>query len=187
LYHIDWANYQFETRDPSGHYPYETNGAGAKSEGIEISLTTKPWTGLVASAWFVYDNAELTQSLPPVSPAVGGAGDPLPSVPKYSGNVSINQEIVLPKSIVGFIGGQLSYVGDRKGEFVSTPIRQDFPAYTKLDFHVGVRFDSTEIRAYINNATNPRGLVGGGLGQYDPSIRQYITPRTIGVTATKSF
>jgi len=187
LYHIDWINIQFQTRDPTNTYPFETNGSGAKSDGVEMSLAARPREGLSISGWFAYDNAELKQAFPAAAPAVGLAGDPLPDVPRYSGNVSINQDVMLPGSVVGFIGAQLSYIGDRKGPFVSSPIRQEFPAYTKLDLHVGARFDSWEIRGYLNNASDVRAAVGGGLGTYNIAMRQYITPRTVGVTISKSF
>lgn len=186
-YYVDWSNIQYETRDPTNTYPYETNGGGAKSTGVEISVTARPRNGSLVSGWFAYDDAALTAAFPPGSQAVGKSGDRLPDAPKYSGNFSVDQYVTVRRSGVAFMGGQLSYVGDRTGPFVSSPVRQDFPAYTKLDFHIGARFNSWEIRGYVDNATDVRGLVGGGIGDYDVNTRRYITPRTVGISVAKHF
>jgi hypothetical protein len=51
----------------------------------------------------------------------------------------------------------------------------------------GVRIDGWTISGYVSNATNARGILGGGVGYCYPSATVYITSRTGGVNVSKSF
>jgi outer membrane receptor protein involved in Fe transport len=189
LYYIDWTNIQIQLTDPVSHLVYNTNGSAAKSEGVELSATARPATGLSISAWAAYDNAVLTQSLPANSPTAGNNGDRLPLSSRYSGNVSLNQDFPLPGDMRGFVGAAVSYVGDRIGVLgaKAAPQRQVFPAYTKADLRAGVRFESWVVNAYVNNVADRRALTDGGIGYLYPPARIYITPRTVGLTVIKNF
>lgn len=192
LYYIDWRNIQISLQSPRFN-SYQSNGSRAKSEGAEVSLTARPWRGLNASAWVDYDNAVLTESFPVNSPAYGVPGNRLPNSMRWSSNVSLDQSFPVGRGASGFIGGQVSYVGDRLGVFegkTSTgapAARQSFPAYTKTDLRAGVTYESWTFTLYGNNVTDRRALVGGGIG-YVPSFGYvYITPRTLGATLSRTF
>jgi outer membrane receptor protein involved in Fe transport len=49
-------------------------------------------------------------------------------------------------------------------------VRQEFPSYTKTDLHAGVRFDTWTVNAYVNNVTDRRGLLQGGIRCRSPSL-----------------
>src|SRR5262249_42447756 len=115
------------------------------------------------------------------------SGDRLPYSSRVSANVSASQEFPLWAGWTGFVGGTVSYVGDRKGPFVATPDREIFPAYTKTDLRAGVVYDSWTANLYVNNATDVRGIVNGGAGSLLPNVFKYITPRTLGFGVVKSF
>jgi outer membrane receptor protein involved in Fe transport len=94
--------------------------------------------------------------------------------------------------VTGFVGGSVSYVGDRVGNFTApppaVPPRQDYPAYTKVDARLGARFGSWTVNLYANNLTDERGILFGGLGTVpNPAAFTYIQPRTFGLTATYKY
>ena len=88
----------------------------------------------------------------------------------------------------GFVGGTLSYVGDRLDAFSSAgPQRTDLPAYAKLDLHAGTTYNSWTANLYVNNVTDKRGLISGGIGNQLPYSFYYIQPRTVGLSLAKTF
>lgn len=186
LYYIDWKNLQIEVRNPS-NVPYTANGSGAKSEGLELSAEARPLTGLTIAGWFDYDNAVLTQSFPANSTAYGVAGNRLPNSSRVSGHFSLEEDFPLWDELNGFVGVAVSYVGDRKGLFLTTPQRQNYPSYTRTDLRAGLHYESWTFNIYINNLADTRGVLSGGPGYFVPTAFDYITPRTIGVSLSKTF
>jgi hypothetical protein len=87
----------------------------------------------------------------------------------------------------GFVGASLSYVGDRIGEFFGSPQRQVFPAYAKTDMHAGVRYGFWTGNIFVNNLADKRAALQGGLGTFIPGGFNYIQPRTVGLSLTKTF
>jgi iron complex outermembrane recepter protein len=187
LYHIDWKNIQLQLFNPLTGGDYNTNGSRAKSQGLELSVQSRPLTGLTIAAWATWDSAELTEPFPPGSTAVGTSGDPLPNTSKFSTNLSLQQEFPLGTELSGFVGGAVSYIGERQGLFTSTPERQYFPAYAKTDLRAGVKYNSWTANLYANNVADRRGAISGGLGTFPPFGFYLIEPRTVGLSLVKGF
>jgi iron complex outermembrane receptor protein len=187
LYYIQWKDIQIQLFTPQ-NFTYSGNGSGAKSEGVELSVTSRPLTGLAISGWVTYDDAALTQAFVN-SPTYGVPGDRLPLSSRFSGNVSLQQDFALPvwSGATGFVGAQASYVGDRFGTFQDTPLRQHFPSYTKIDLRAGVKVDSWTANFYVNNVADSRGVLDGGIGYLNPSAFIYIQPRTAGLNLSRTF
>lgn len=192
FYYINWTGIQI-TRFNSADVIFTTNGAAAKSTGVELSSTLHPWRRMTIDGWVSYDNAVLTQALPN-GPTYGAVGDRLPNAAKWSENVSVQQEFPLSDHATAFVGGQVAYQGDRKSVFNGfaadgvTPLpRQDFPAYTRTDIRVGVRYNTWTASLYVNNAGDVRGITGGGVGYFNPQAFIYIQPRTVGATLVRTF
>jgi outer membrane receptor protein involved in Fe transport len=185
IYYIDWQNIQLALRDPATHFVYNGNAGAAKSQGLEFSAQARPRTGLTLGATFSYDDAEITKSFQSVS-AIGSAGDSLPFTSRFSGSVSAEQTFRVGPA-TGFAGVVAAYIGDRKGQFIATPARQDYPAYAKVDLHAGFRLNGWTVTAYGNNVSDERGMLNGGAGYFFPQARTYITPRTVGIDVTRSF
>jgi len=187
VYYIDWSDIQIQLRTPLG-FAYSGNGGKAKSEGVEFSATLRPLADTTIAAWVSYDDARLTQDFVN-SPTFGLKGNVIPNTPEYSGNISADQSLPLWHDWTGFIGGVVSYVGDRTGPFQpkTAPQRQDFPSYTTVDLHTGVTYGTWKFSVYANNLGNTRALIGGGLGYYEPATRIYIPPRTYGVSVITKF
>jgi iron complex outermembrane recepter protein len=191
LYYIDWKNIQVQSYNPTTFSSYTGNGNGAKSQGIELSAESRPLAGLTISAWVAWDDAVLTAPFPPNSDAVGVDGDRLPYSSRFSGNLSLEEDFPLASGVTGFVGGAVAYVGNREGVFASTfatsTERQALPAYTKTDLRAGVKYDSWTANVFVNNLTDDRGVLAGGLGAFPPFAFTYIQPRTIGLNVIKTF
>ena len=201
VYYIDWKNIQLQLLSAQS-FAYSANGSGAKSEGVELSVVSKPLTGLTISGWVAYDNAVLTQNFVgcsaatglctasnggSASTAFGVTGDRLPNSPRFSGSLSLEKSFPLWSSVAGFLGATGSFVGDEVGVFQKGPVRQTFPSYTKTDLRAGVRGDSWTVSFYVNNATDARPLLNGGIGYIEPNAYVYLTPRTVGLSVSRRF
>jgi iron complex outermembrane recepter protein len=197
VYYIDWQDIQLTLYDPANHLGYGANGGGAKSEGVELSVDVIPLTGLRIGGWVTYDNAVLTQNIPAAALVYGAPGDRIEYVPRFSGNLRVDQDFALSGSITGFAGAAASYVGDRLAGFNTPGVPRDsYGSYTRVDLHAGTRIDSWTTTIYVNNLTNVRGEVGGGPstaglagtlnGTHVPAF-YYIQPRTVGFSVQKVF
>jgi iron complex outermembrane receptor protein len=185
LYRIDWNNIQLGLTNSSG-LSYYSNGSRARSQGAELSIETKPLSGLTVGGWVAFNDAKLTENLP-TGAAFGLSGDRLPFSSRFSSNVSAEDDFALAGHFTGYVGGSVSYVGERQGEFTSTSLRQELPAYARTDARLGVKNESWNIGAFANNITNKRGELSGGLGSAWPYAFHIIQPRTIGLTVSKAF
>ena len=119
---------------------------------------------------------------------------PFPSSPLYrpgGGNTALaplQQDFPLAERWNGFVGGKVTYMGERAGNFRYTAARSEFPAYAEIDLRAGVKYDTWKVGFAVDNAANRRGVIGGGLDAYFPPYPLlYIRPRTYGLTITKDF
>lgn len=189
LFYIDWAKLQTTLTTANGRASYVANAGAAKSEGVELSVTARPLPGLMISGWVDYDNAVLTKAFPSNSTVFGASGDRLPNSAEWSGNVSLQQDFTLSSTVEGFVGGAVSYVGNRENIFVASgQQRYVMPAYTKADLRVGVKVESWTVNAYVDNVNDRRGVLENHVGNnLWPFAEVLITPRTVGVSLTKTF
>jgi iron complex outermembrane receptor protein len=194
VYYIQWKDIQLQLINPINGIFYYANGSEAKSQGLELSAQAKPLTGLSITGWIAWNDARLTESMPPASAAVGAAGDRLPYSEPFSGNLSLEQRFPLTALIrgaTGYVGGAVSYVGNRLGQFASVylipPERQDLPGYTKIDLRAGVDYDTWRLTLYVNNVADTRSVLDGGLDLVPTNAFIYIQPRTVGMTVSKTF
>ncbi len=185
VYYIDWRNIQLTLVGKLS--TYGANGGQAKSEGVEFSVESRPVQSLTISAWIAFDDAVLTESFPAASTAYGVDGDRLPNSSRFTGTLSFEQRFALTSGASGFVGGSTSYISDSVGQFTGTALRQTYPAYGRTDLRVGVRSNSWTGTVFVNNVADKRAALTGGIGSEFPSFFQYIQPRTIGLSVSKSF
>ncbi len=187
LYRIDWKNLQLSFFDGFSFYG---NGGEARSQGLEFSVQARPWTGLVVDSWVTFSDAKLSEDVPPAAVAAGlygQSGDRLPFSSRFSGYLSLQQEFALAGEWRGFAGGSLTYVGERKGTFVSAATfpRLNLPGYTQVDLLAGMRNDAWTLNLALNNVADRRGTLEG-----NPAVSSsiyYITPRRISLSLSRAF
>lgn len=193
LYYIDWKDIQLYLTDPAaGGSTYYGNGGRAKSQGVELSVESRPLSDLTIAAWITFSDAQLSQAFPAVSTATGSSGDRLPYSTRFSGNFSLQKDFPLATHVDGFVGGTVSYVGSREGVFGSTYAtnpqqRQTFPGYAKSDLRAGAKYDGWTLNLFANNVADRRAVLAGGVGTNIPYAFQYIQPRTVGLSVIKAF
>jgi outer membrane receptor protein involved in Fe transport len=175
VFHVLWHDIQLLAR-ADNIYSYIVNGSRAQSDGVELSLTAKPLSGLTMSGWAVWNEAKLTEPLP------GGccAGDRLPYSSRFSGYASATQEVPLWADVRGFVTASLSYVGSREAEF-NAP-RQTLPAYAKTDVQLGMRSEQWQGTVFVTNVIDRRGY----LNSQGP-FSYVIQPRTMGFNVSLKF
>lgn len=186
VYYIDWKSIQLLLFDAQ-RGGYFANAGRAKSEGVEFSVEARPGGGLTLSSWIAWNEAELTEGFPPTSTAYGVPGNRLPYSARVSGSFSFTEELPIRDNLSGFFGSTVSYTGDREGQFSSTAQRQDLPGYARTDATAGFHYRSWEGNLFVNNLTDRRGLLDGGIGSFNPVAFVYIQPRTIGISVKKMF
>lgn len=185
LYYIDWKNIQITLLTPQS-IGYRVNGGRAKSQGVELSLETRLLQGVTIAAWAAWNDAQLTEDLPPTSNVHAFDGDRLPNSSRFSGSFSLEQEFPVA-GMTGFWGGSVSYNGDRKGLFTGDPqLRQSFPGYAKTDLRAGVKRDAWNAHVFVNNVADKRGVYTGNLIGTAPFVN-YIQPRTVGLSLAWIF
>jgi iron complex outermembrane recepter protein len=186
VYYIDWREIQIVVENTGG-FTYDLNGGRAKSQGVELSLYSKPISGLNLSAWVAYDDAYLVDGLPPASTVLATAGQRLPNTPLWTGNFSAQQDFLITGDLSGFIAGVVSLQGGRTNGFVSGNVPQIYlPPYTKTDLRTGLKVHGWEASIYANNVTDRRGALGGNQFPPPPGL-YFIQPRTIGLNLVKNF
>jgi outer membrane receptor protein involved in Fe transport len=192
VYYIQWRDIQLSLTDENLFLGYNANAGRAKSQGVELSVDTRPLAGLRLSAWVAYNDAKLTEDPPAgVGAFVASSGDRLPFSGRFSGNVSLDEEFLVGAHTTGFIGATVSYVDDRPGNFpgffATSTQRQIFPAYWQTDLRGGLRRDSWALNVFINNVADRRGVLSGGTEKLNPFYFDFIQPRTVGMSLVRSF
>ena len=187
VFNIDWKDMQLSLIDPNTNTGFYSNAGRARSRGVELAMQSRPTARLSVSGWLGWNDAKLSENFPASSAAAGRAGDRLPLSSRFSGNVSMEQQFSLARGVMGFVGGAVSYVGNREGVFTATTARQTFPAYAKTDVRGGAIFGDWTANLFVNNVTDRRGLISGGIGALNPSLFTFIQPRTVGVSVSRAF
>jgi iron complex outermembrane recepter protein len=190
VYYIDWQDIQVVTTIPVNQVQtqYTDNGSRARSQGVEFSFAAKPVSSLSVTGWVVYNDAELTETVPiTVPPAPAGTRLPLSS--RWSGSLSAEQRfpITLWGGASGSVGLDATYVGERVNTFNLTATEPTKPSYTQFDLHAGVTFDTWTVNAFVNNLTDKRGILQGGNIVRGATTVDYIQPRAIGLSLSRDF
>ena len=194
VYYIDWKDLQVTQVVPAGTNNYNANASRARSRGAEASFEARPARGLTLTLWGAYTDAVLREGFSALVAVYGARGDRLPYSSRWSGRSGANQEWPIDEDTTAILGGSVSYIGDRRGEFVSTaaeaPLRQFYPAYAQGDLYLGARWRGWRATIFVRNVTNSRGVTGGGYNNQTEFNRfwlNYTQPRTAGMTLEKSF
>lgn len=193
VYRIDWRDIQLTEVDESGTFTFIENGGTARSEGVETAFDLRPRSGLTLSLWGTYMNAKVRDAFPTHFIFVAN-GDRLPFSSRLSGRFSATQEFNLTDRVGARVGGSVTYVGDRRGEFIGTPdqasLRQTYPAYALVDLNAGLEVGSLKANLFVQNVLDRQGLNGGGYynqTNWNPDWFNVTRPRTIGVNLDWSF
>lgn len=186
----------------------------AHTAGVEFELGLEPTDGLDLSLSGSIIEAEFDTTLPGALAAATGIreGNRLPSVPKFQLSAAGSYEWPVGDGADAFISASFQHVGNRftqpadqennprtfthnlpfGGQPAGSATRVDLtlPSYQLVNLSVGVDFDNgLSLTAYVNNLFDENALLSfdrerGGRARLGYNVGQ---PRTIGLTARKSF
>lgn len=195
---IDWKDIQISQLIGENGFTYNGNAGKARSKGVELSLEARPVEGLSVKAWGAYIDAKLAEDI--ASNALFGLkGDALPYTSKWSGRFSLDYVTPVTDSMTASFGAALTYVGQRRGEFVNkapdgtapdAPFRQVYPDYVTLDINAGLDINDFNVQLFVQNVTNKRGVIGGGFNNqstFNPNWFNFTQPRTVGLNVGYKF
>jgi hypothetical protein len=147
-----------------------------------------PLQGMTIGTSLALSDAKLSENLPSTATVIGHDGDRLPNSSRFSGDLWIDQEFPLVGAARGVVGATVGYVGDRQSVFTGgAGARQTFPSYTKLDMHAGVNYHQWRTDLSINNLTDKRGVLYGGVGALPSFAYLYIQPLTVALSVSRKF
>lgn len=196
VFRIDWKDIQLQSTDATSGFVFLTNGAKARSQGVEATVGWKPAPGLSIDANGTYTDAKLVRSLPTpatgVSSLIANSGDRLPNTPHFTANLSVQQEVAISDALSGFVGGTYTFIDQRIGQFVSVAngVRPTMPSYSNLDLRAGVNIQRRwDLSLYLRNVFDTRGVitaVNAGGTQTVPTV-SFLQPRTVGLVLSTQF
>jgi outer membrane receptor protein involved in Fe transport len=184
VFYLDWKDIQlFAVVNGFG---INGNGGTAVSKGAELTASFIPTPGLTFSLNGAYTDAVLTTDTDPI---VGGLnGDPLPYTPKWAGGLRADYEWTMGIASTAYVGGGVSYTGDRTFDFGSRTDAGDLRrigSYATVNLRAGTEVGHWLLEIYGQNLTNETGIAtvdaagafpNGALGL------AYIRPRTFGLS-----
>lgn len=190
-FYLDWDDIQlFAVVNDVG---INANGGTAVSKGLEFAATATLMDNLTVSLNGAWTDAYLTEDTHPV---VGGLdGDPLPWVPEWSSSVALDYEWSVRGDVTAWVGGDVSYVGERTDEFSNRNAAgeiREAESYTTVDLRAGFDTGRWTFEAYARNLTDERGITA--LSGFDPTVSAagaaevgIIRPRAVGLTVGVEF
>jgi len=158
----------------------------------------RPWTGMTIDANATIGKSELTRTLSRSTAnqqvLTGTAGDRLPYSTRFTGNLSVQQEIPLSSDLTGRVGFNVNHVGNRFGDFnLDSPAarygRAKLPAYTLVDLTAGLTVAKRfEFNLYVRNLFDKRTplIVDTGNGVRLPQAI-FSTPRIAGINMSVQY
>jgi outer membrane receptor protein involved in Fe transport len=191
VYYIDWKDIQLSFLDETTFRGFLRNGSRAVSQGAELTLELRPWSGMRLTTSAAYNDAELTEDLPAgarlsLLPGAGLNGAPLPGARHLTGALSAEQSFPLTGALSAFVGGAVAYQSATTAAFLNSNAGNT-PAYAKTDLRGGVRGDTWTASLFANNIFDRRVEIAGTGSDFANDSVIYIRPRVIGLSFSKSF
>lgn len=182
---INWKDIQLLAQVEG--FGVNTNGASARSKGVEFTATLNPARGLSLYANGSYVDAYLTKDAPSL---VGGLkGDPLPYNPKWQSTIGANFDQPLSGTLTARGGLSWHYTGARHSDFDPANGQRKLGDFSQIDAHAGIDFGHFRIDAFAHNLTDARGIVnlgffGSPTGDLAASV---IRPRSFGLVLGANY
>lgn len=190
VFRIDWSDIQVSGQTPNGAFSFISNAGAARIQGVEAESTVIPVAGLRLQATFDVLSAKLTENqVNSELLAPGRAGDRLPFVPEFSGDLSAQYSRPLTDAFNGVVRGDVDYVGSSFSQISPTSVNQStIPATSLLNLRAGVENSKWGVYIFCNNVLDRTDIITTGRSSSEP----YTTaisgrPRTIGINFRDKF
>jgi iron complex outermembrane recepter protein len=187
VFYVKWHNIQ-QLIVLSCGYPYNTNVGDAKTYGPELEMAAKVTDALTVDLTGAYTQAYI--SAPKDIPGLPVfAGTRITSIPKYTGNLAVSYETMLPEEYKMTFRAAESYVGP---VYDTAYYAETLGSYGLMDFRMGVGKNAWTTSLFGTNMTNKHaGLTIDNtvFAWQQPTITRVSTnqPRTIGIAFESKF
>jgi outer membrane receptor protein involved in Fe transport len=184
VYHIRWDDMQTPRTlfCPMDAMNLIENVGKATSDGAELELSWRPLDWLQIGFGAARTNARLAADAPTI---VGTAGEPLPTVPEWTFEASIESQFRFTGRVRGFVRADYTGVDSSWSDY-DEAVRRLTPSRKTLDLRLGARFDKWWLELYADNVLDERGVLlytNNIVGEW----QALTTPRTIGLHARVEF
>jgi iron complex outermembrane receptor protein len=195
VFDIEWDNIQVSGRDPTGSFGFISNAGKARVTGLEFETFVHPVRGFDVTAGFSYlPKRELTQDeVNSVVVAPGKAGDNLPRIPEFTGDLSAQYSHTLSAvpDWAAWARVDYSYHGRSATDFrpTSTATYRIQHAYDLTNVRLGATGEKTglDLTLYLDNVFDVAGDVYIAAATATPTAKYTNQPRTLGIEVTKRF
>jgi outer membrane receptor protein involved in Fe transport len=188
IFRIDWRDVQLSSLyfdDATGRSFLVTGNVGkARSQGVETSGTWKPAAEFSLKGALAYTDAATAGGI-----TIGGtpiaSGTRLPGTAKWQGTLNATGYFKGPADSGGRVSAVYAYTGRRQAQIDSDVV---LPGYSTLDLRASLNWREVEVSAFINNATNARG-VSAAADYFSTLYTEFypIRPRTVGISVRHDF
>ncbi|MEO1929761.1 MAG: TonB-dependent receptor [Gammaproteobacteria bacterium] len=183
---IDWTGIQVTVRPACG-WSFTYNGGEAETSGLELDFSINLTDTLALDFAGSFISAEIANDIASLSAV---AGDRLPNIAEEQIAVGLSYSFNLA-SRPSFARVDMNYYGDSFATFKMSDEDMS-PSYTQLNLNVGVDLDEqSRLQLSINNLTDVRTeafrFSAESPGYRARNYLQWIPPRTIGITYSRSF
>ena len=187
VFRIDWKDVQLAElyTDPvTGREFLVTGNVGkARSQGVEVAGAWKPSAAFSLRGALAYTDASTSGGIT-IGGAAIDAGTPLPGTAKLQGTLEATTQFAGPWGSGGRLSAVLAHTGKRRAQ-IDSPM--SLPAYSTLDLRLSFGWSQLEVSAFLNNATNERGI-SGGFDSFTTYTEFFpVRPRTAGVSVRYDF
>ena len=192
VYHIDWSDIQIRALDATQAFPFTTNAGTAAVDGVEADVNIVPAHGVSINIGGSYQDAHLTQNQPGdtiADPTLGRDGDPIPNVPRFSGNFALDVDRPLTGNFnylvhvdVNYRGSSHTTLGRARNGFDTT-----LDDYSLTNIRIGVANGPWRVEGFVRNLFDARAQIDSISSSQDPLAYITVRPRTVGIAATRKF
>jgi len=185
---IDWDDLQLNLPNPvvPGQF-YIANIGGARSNGVELELNARPYSGVDLFGAFGYTRARFKDGSSSSASGVDVSGNKLPSTPDYTATFGAQVSRALRPAATLRGRAEVVFYGGFQYDEANTAAQE---AYSLANFTGGVHGKYLFAEAWVRNAFDTRYVpIAFPYPNFAPSgfIGELGRPRTIGVTGGVTF
>ena len=190
VFYIDWKNIQIGVSN--GTAGYLANGGHATSQGLELTSSYSPLSGLVLGYTAAYTQCEFVSVIPAANYVL--TGYQLSNVPKWSMSSTVDYAWALTNLWRAHAGGGFRWIGQEWSGFGAVNSHSGYPAvvlpsYSVLDLNARIVKGPLTIRAFARNVMDKRAYLQSGtyvdyIANPPTPVQIYnnlLQPRTVGL------
>lgn len=192
LYQIDWEDMQTSATTLSGCCSFILNAGKAQIRGFEVEATAKPITGLTITTGLTFSDPVLKEDQINAnirdSTSLGDAGDQIPQIPKFQGNLNVEYAWPVFDQMNGLVRLDYTYIGRSYSQFRPThTYYEQQGAFAVVNARVGIEGEGWGVYGFVRNAFDIFGANTVSSGAGSEQLTNAVAPRMFGLNYRKDF